>query len=516
MFYICGVIQQAPQISFEELLTAFSQLKSQFALLKNENEQLRKRNQELEGKMLVAQHQITNYKRMIFGAKSERFIPEANPAQTVLPLDVETLGEAEVKSQEITYTRKEVTVKKNSNHKGRGLLPDHLRREVITLEPEENVEGHKVIGKEVTEVLECTPGEFYVIRYERTKYARPGNEGVITAPLPKMPLEKCMAGAYLLATILIDKYVFHLPLYRQMQKFHLAGIEIPKSTINDWVQRTGDQLLALYGLLIEKIFSSHYLMADETGMNVQDRNKKGTTHHGFYWVFHAPLENLVLFMYSPSRGRDGPSRMLKKYKGHLQTDGFQVYEEYDKQEGITLMHCMAHARRKFEQTLTSDKARAEYALGQFQLLYDIERRAREENYDHQQRYEIRQKESIPLFESMGAWLKENAEKVRPKSPIGKAIAYSLKRWDKLGIYCQRGFLEIDNNKIENAIRPVALGRKNYLFAGSHDAAQNAAMIYSFFAICKVKGINPYIWLSETLTKLAQFKGPQANLDQFLP
>ena len=148
------------------------QLKNQFVFLKNENDQLHKRNQELEGKLLIVQHQIANFKRMIFGAKSERFIPNTNPAQTALPLDVETLGEAEIKSQEITYTRKDITVKKNSHHKGRGLLPDHLRREVITLEPDENVEGHKIIGTEVTEVLECTPGEFYVMGELKSIFTR--------------------------------------------------------------------------------------------------------------------------------------------------------------------------------------------------------------------------------------------------------------------------------------------------------------------------------------------------------
>lgn len=533
MLYICSVIPEGKNINNSELLTAFLALKTQFefhqtqfdrlqksyeaiASLPEKYALLQKRYDELEGKYLLAQHQIAEYQRMIFGSKRERFLIPLNPLQVALDLNIEPLGEVEVKEREITYSRKDITVKKNQNHKGRCLLPPHLRREIITLQPNENVEGLKVIGVEATEVLELKPGEFFVLRYERMKYAKPANEGVIVAPLPPMPIDKCIAGAYLLATILVDKYVFHLPEYRQLQRFKLSGIDIKKSTLNDWTNRTSALLLPLYEVLMNKVLASNYLMADETHIRVLDKLKKGISHRGFYWVYNAPLDNIIFFRYHSGRGRDGPEPILKNFKGYLQTDAYQTYDYFGKQPDITLANCMTHARRKFDKALKNDKTRAEDMLGQFQLLYEVERIAREKNYDHQKRFELRQEKSLPLLEAMHSWLIENEKVVKPSTPIGHAIAYCLKRWDKLCLYTTEGFLEIDTNQVENAIRAVALGRKNYLFSGSHDAAQRAAMIYSFFAICKKKNINPYLWLSETLTKLAKWKGPQAELAQFLP
>jgi transposase len=527
------VIQESKNNNVSELLTAFLALKTQFEFQQNQfdrlqknydaiaslpekYELLQKKYDELAGKYLLAQHQIADYQRMIFGSKRERFLNSVNPSQATLDLDIEPLGEVAIKEQEITYTRKDVTVKKNQNHNGRCILPPHLRREVVTLEPDKNIEGLKIIGVDATEILELKPGEFFVIRYERAKYAKPGNQGVIVAPLPPMPIDKCIAGAYLLATILVDKYVFHLPEYRQLQRFKLSGIDIKKSTLNDWTNRTASLLQPLYEVLMNKVLASNYLMADETHIRVLDKLKKGTSHRGFYWVYNAPLDNIIFFRYHNGRGRDGPEPILKNFKGHLQTDAYQTYDYFGKQADITLANCMTHARRKFDKALTNDKIRAEDMLGQFQHLYEVERIARENNYDYQKRFELRQEKSLPLLETMHSWLIENEKVVKPSTPIGHAIAYCLKRWDKLCLYTTEGFLEIDTNQIENAIRAVALGRKNYLFSGSHDAAQRAAMIYSFFAICKKKDINPYLWLSDTLTKLANWKGPQSDLEKFLP
>ena len=197
--------------------------------------------------------------------------------------------------------------------------------------------------------------------------------------------------------------------------------------------------------------------------------------------------------------------MLKNYQGFLQTDGYGVYDKYDKQNGVTLIHCMAHARRYFENALDNDKARAEYVLKQIQLLYAVERTAREQNYNNEKRYDERQTNSLPILLELQHWLKDNINQVTPQSPIGKAITYTLTRWDKLCIYAHNGHLEIDNNPVENAIRPVALGRKNYLFAGSHEAAQRAAIIYSLIATCKANNIEPYAWLKKTLTIINDYK-----------
>lgn len=467
---------------------------------------------ELEGKYFVLQQQLAQLQRMIFGSRSERFAPLADPLQTALDLNLQPTAEVNQTKQEITYTR--TTTTKKPNHKGRTPLPTHLARVVITLEPQENTEGLKVIGKEITEELDYTPGKFFVNRYERTKYARVDGSGILAASLPSRPIEKGIAGPGLLTQILIDKYADHLPLHRQLQRFKREDIHIAPSTITDWVKYSCNLIAPLYEVLKQKIVESPYLMADESPIKVLDKDKAGTTHQGYYWVYRSPIENLVLFDYRTGRGRDGPIAMLENFKGHLQTDGYGVYDIFDKQQDITLMHCMAHARRYFEQAMDNDKARAEYVLAQIQLLYKTERTARENNFDHAQRLELRQQESIDVLNNLGEWLKDNITQTLPKSSIGKAIAYSLARWDKLCIYAHHGHLEIDNNPVENAIRPMVIGRKNYLFAGSHDAAQRAAIIYSLLGCCKMNDINPYTWLKDTLIKIPDYKANR--LAELLP
>jgi transposase len=269
----------------------------------------------------------------------------------------------------------------------------------------------------------------------------------------------------------------------------------------------------LYDVLKKEVLSQDYLQADETPIAVMDKDKQGATHQGYHWVYHAPGIKMVLFDYRPGRGRDGPREILKNFRGHLQADGYNAYKIFDNKP-ITLLNCMAHARRKFEQALDNDKVRAEHVLQQMQKLYAIERKAREENHNHAQRYELRQVESVTVLQSLHDWFKENLRQVLPKSLIGEAISYSLGRWAKLSLYITDGKLEIDNNLVENVIRPVALGRKNYLFAGSHEAAQRSAMLYSFMGTCKLRGVEPLQWLKTTLTKLPDHKANR--LHELLP
>ena len=198
----------------------------------------------------------------------------------------------------------------------------------------------------------------------------------------------------------------------------------------------------------------------------------------------------------------------------MQTDGCAVYDDFDKDDHIQLMHCMAHARRKFVDALDNDKARAEYALQLFQQLYAIERRIKDEALTGDAVLQLRQQAAVPILQTLEAWMKETYTQALPKSPIGKAIAYNLPRWQKLSLYTTNAILNIDNNPVENAIRPVALGRKNYLFAGSHDAAQRAAMIYSLFATCRLHKINPYNWLKDVLERMHLYT--TSNIHELLP
>jgi hypothetical protein len=246
-------------------------------------------------------------------------------------------------------------------------------------------------------------------------------------------------------------------------------------------------------------------MADETPIPVLTEDKPGATHKGYIWVYYDPLRRMVLFDYRKSRSREGPNEILKDFKGKLQTDGYEAYTIFEKQNGITLLACMAHARRKFKEASDNDKIRAEHMLGLMQDLYAIERKAREEDMSYEERYALRQEESLTILKEMENWMKENIIQVLPKSAIGKAIAYTLKLWHRLIRYAEDGKCEIDNNLIENAIRPVALGRKNYLFAGSHEGAERAALVYTFMGCCKMNQVEPFAWLSDTLSRLPDMK-----------
>jgi transposase len=445
-------------------------------------------------------HELDQLRRLIFGSRHERFVPSVPQEQLALGLAQEVKVAPAATVQKIEYTR---TQKKETTEKVpvRMKLPASLPREQVMLEPTEDVSGMKKIGEEITEELERIPGKLFVRQYVRPKYARVSGEGVVIADLPLRPIDKGIPGPGLLAQIAIDKYTDHLPIHRQIQRFEREGIKLSSSTLTDWISGTCSLLEPLYEALKKEVLSQNYLQADETPIKVLDKNKKGTTHRGYHWVYYAPVERLVLFDYREGRGREGPGECLKDFKGHLQTDGYAVYEDFDKKEGITLLHCMAHARRKFDEALDNDKVRAEYALTELLKLYAIERRIKEEGLSVEQTLHTRKTESAPVLLNFKEWMLENYKAVLPQSPIGQALHYSLQRWDKLMIYATDGRLKIDNNLVENTIRPVAIGRKNYLFAGSHNGARRAAMLYSFLGTCKINNVNPFEWLRDTLEKI---------------
>lgn len=466
---------------------------------------IKKQGQEI----LKLQQQLEQLLRNTYGRKSERYV--ADPSQGALPFDIPSSVEPEEQKETITYTREKKSA--TSKHKGRLPLPDHLERVDIIVPPSEDTAGLVKIGDEITEQLECEPGKLFVKRFIRPKYAKANGAGVLIGELPSSPIEKGIPGPTLLALILIQKYVDHLPLYRQIEQFKRLGVEIPSSTMSDWVALCCNLLDPLYEALKKKLLQSNYLQADETTIKVLDNNIKGKTHLGYYWVYRDPVSGLVLFDYRKGRGREGPGEVLKDFSGYLQSDGWNAYENFDK-NNVTLIHCMAHARRYFEHALSENKQVCEIALIQIQKLYSIERKAREESLSHAQRYELRQRESVPVLNQMHQWLKETILKVTPQSASGKALAYSCSRWEKLMLYASDGKLEIDNNLVENAIRPIAIGRKNYMFAGSHDAAQRSAMIYSLVGTCKLKGVEPFQFFKNLLQILPDYK--VNRLEELLP
>ena len=464
---------------------------------------------ERDEKIDYLEAQLAMYKRMQFGQKRERFEPDPN--QTMLPFEAPC---AEVEQQEQEIKEKIEYLRKRPNHKGRAKLPAHLPVEEIEIHPEGELSEMVCIGKEITEELECEPAKFYIKRYIRYKYAAKDKSGVSMAELPERVIDKGIPGAGLLAMILTHKYMDHLPLYRQKQIFARENIQIPSSTIEGWTKQALEKLEPLYEQLIFQTKTQGYLQVDETPIKVLDSDKKGAAHTGYYWVYHAPLEGIVLFDYSPTRGGAAAVPMLGNFKGYLQTDGYGVYEKYAKKKEVTHLACWAHARREFEKALENDRPRAEKALLMIQQLYAIERKAKQDNLSPEKIKELRLEGSLPIINEMGKWIFEEIKNTLPKSQIGKAMGYAYARWDALSAYLYDGNLLIDNNLVENAIRPVALGRKNYLFAGSHEAAQRAAMIYSFFAICKKHEVNPFKWLKHTLENIMSIN--HKNLKELYP
>ncbi len=459
-------------------------------------------------------HQIAQMKRLMHGSKRERFIPAPN--QMSLPFEVGQQQESPAEKEQISYKREKK--KKAENHPGRHALPV----EEIVIEPTDKPQGAVKIGELITDELEYKPAELFVKRYIRPKYSIGQQAGIVIADLPTRPIEKAIAGPGLLAQILVDKFVDHLPIYRQIQRWKRWEVKLSASTINSWQEKTCELLSPLYDCLKQQVLGEGYLQVDETPIRVLDKNKKGNTsaklsratHQGYYWVYHSPMRKAVFFDYRKARSREGPKALLEHFSGYLQTDGYKAYDWFATQKDITLLSCMAHTRRYFEQALDNDKPKAEYVLTHIQKLYAIERKAREENLSMEQRHALRLDEALPILNELGKYIAQHNKHLLPKSAIGKAFNYAIERWDNLLNYLHDGSLEIDNNLVENAIRPNALGRKNYLFAGSHHGAHRAAMFYSFFGTCKAHGINPYLWLKSVLTIIPDHKANK--LYQLLP
>ncbi|WP_271769297.1 IS66 family transposase [Aquimarina algiphila] len=497
--YYVGIIPDTP-------------LLDQQSLLQESYDILVKEHQKLQFDYQYLQQQLSELKHLIFGSKSERYIPLENGQLDLFVAQSDVCSINNSESIEISYKREKQVQEKQQAV--RQVLPSHLPRIEEIIEPDNILAGATKIGEEVTEILEYNPSTIFVRRIIRPKYILTEQENIVVAPLPSLPIPKGNAGAGLLAHIMVSKFVHHLPFYRQQQIFKSQDLAISRGTLCNWFNATTRLLEPLYDTLQKELLQSNYLQVDESPIGVQDTAKKGKLHMGYHWVHHAPIEGLVLFKYDPSRSRKVPEEILQDYNGTIQTDGYSGYINLTTKGSITLLACMAHARRYFEKALDNDASRASYVLEQIQRLYAMERktRERESNFTLIKRY--RELYAIPVLNRLEIWLKEQVLQVLPKSAIGKAIGYTLKLWDKLKRYTTNGCYMIDNNLVENTIRPLALGRKNYLFSGSHKAAQKGAILYSFFASCKINAIDPYIWLKDVLENIQEYKVNQ--LQELLP
>lgn len=478
--------------------------------------------------------QLAWLRRKFWKASSEKYIP-ADPSQRkidfdgldVLPEEEETIKAAE--SEIIIYKRnKGEHVKKQPV---RLPLPDHLRREEEIIEPEGVDENWVRIGEEVTEQLEHKPGELYVRRIIRHKYALKKdlqlqqelevdgilNKTVMIAPLPLLPLPRSNAGASLLAELLMGKYMYHLPFHRQLSLFKLEGVRIPASTVNDWFAGCGDLLRALYYRLKEIVLESDYIQIDESTVPVINSEKHRAVK-AYLWVVRDVMKNLVFFHYDKgSRAQKVVIELLNNYKGAVQTDGYGAYSIYENKKGVLLLGCWAHARRKYTEAMKEDKAGAHYALEQIALIYGVESMADDQGLDYQQRAELRSRLAYPIMCAFEKWVVNYMPKALHKGRMSQALTYTYSLFHRLSRYHLDGRYRIDNNLVENTIRPLALGRKNYMFCGNHDAAENAAIMYSLLGCCAATDVNPREWLTDVLTRIPYYNNDYSlDLADLLP
>lgn len=477
-------------------------------------------------KIISLEHQVAYLQRRVWGKSSERFIKEG-PQQRRLDFDglellPEEKEEARLAEEEITHYKNRTAVKEKSKPV-RKPIPENIPRIEEHIYPENiNIEECIELEPEITEVLEHKPEEFFVRRIIRHKYIARNKsvqtESIIVIPaLPVLPLAKSYAGASLLAELMVNKYVNHLPFYRQIQMFKQLGVTLAPATINDWFSETADLLRPLYYRLREIVLSSNYIQVDESTLPIVKEEKLKTVK-GYIWMVRAVMEDLVFFHYDHgSRAQKVVIPLLKDFQGALQTDGYEVYKMYEDKKGVLPLGCWAHARRKFEEALKEDKARAEYALAQIGMLYDVERRADEENLSFEGRSDLRCRLSYPIMVAFEKWLVNEYPKVLPRGRMGKAIKYTYEIYHRLTRYHLDGRYRIDNNLAENSIRPLALGRKNYLFCGNDDAAENAAVIYSLMGCCKAGEVNFREWLAHVLENIHDYdKDYSKDLAELLP
>ena len=463
---------------------------------------------DLESENERIKHENAELKRLIFGSKSERFKSDQVSADQLSMFAGAPNQNIEPPKEKISYERK-----KAKAHPGRNKLPEHLPVEEIVIEPEFDTEGMDRIGEEITETLKYTPASLIKKRIIRPKYIDRKEEKIYIASLPERALPKCIAESCLLSQIIVSKFVDHLPFYRQIQMFKRDyNWKLSSSTLNDWFAACCTLLEPLYNEMLEIILLSGYIQADESPIKVQDSEKKGSTHMGYQWVYSSPVDGITVFQYRKGRGMHGPKEMLSKYEGLLQCDGYKVYDKIGKKKQVTLVGCLAHARRKFYEAQDNDKQKSEYALEIIRSIYEHEKICTDYSFEERKTYRLEKVK--PIYIKFKQWLEQNREQVLPKSKIGKAILYTLRQWHKLIAVFADGQIQIDNNLIENKIRPLALGRKNFLFAGSHGGAQRIAMMYSFFATCKQNNVNPYEWMRETLDKLPSTK--MSELKELIP
>jgi transposase len=460
--------------------------------------------------------------RRFYGPRSERF----DPTQLLLfGIAIDTMP-VDQQAVEEESGQKLATRRPSRRHKhGRQTLPQCLRRQPV----EHKLEGEALacpccgkervcIGQEITEQLEHEPASFFVIQHIQHKYAcrecdQAGHSPQIElAAKPQQPIEKGLAGPGLLAYVITSKLADHLPLYRLEKIFERHDLHIASSTMCAWIEASAKLVTPLYKLMIERGRQSKVIHTDDTRVPVQDPQLKGKCKSGRIWTYIGDRDHPdIVYEYTPDRTRAGPAAWLKEYRGYLQADAYGGYDGIYA-TGVKEVACWAHARRKFFEARETDGARAAAMLQMVHGLYAVEHEAKDLGDDA--RRELRQSRSVSILARIKAWLDEQQKLVLPRSPMAGAIQYTLNQWAALCRYCEQGWLDIDNNAAERALKRVAIGRKNWLFAGNDAFGQHHAVLWSLIASAEAHGIDPQAYLRSVLAKIAQT--PMGELGQFLP
>jgi len=522
-------------IQQQELISKQQEKSSQQQLIINEQNsivaellaQLEKNSKQLL-RVDELQHQLRTIKKMLYGIKSEkRHQPAAQDVikagmQLSLPMEIDSWGVCRITGR--TRIAAHMRVRKSSTPGkpgGRNDFPEGLPEEIITLEPEHKPADAKYMGYVDQRQLACDPMRWYIKVTRRPVYLAPLEDGLafkqLIAPLPPHPIAKCKMDISVLVMLIVDKYVYHLPVWRQRKRYMQYGIDLPYSTLCSLTNRICEALRPLWHLLLKEIKISSLMHVDETTFRVLDNTKKKgkKSHIGWMWSMMNPVQRTACFMYQPGRGIKDIDSVLRGFHGILLTDAYGVYTKFGKQPGVIHQRCLSHSRRYFTYALENDAERAAYALDHFfGPLYDIEADCKVSQLDYDSITEKRQLDSLPILNEFKKWLVAELPKTIERTPIYKAIAYALNNFDSLTKYTSDGMLEIDNNLLEGQIRSVAVGRGNYLFAGSHRGGELAGIIYSFMATCKLQNIDPSEWLDDVLRRISN--QPKNKLSHLLP
>jgi transposase len=458
--------------------------------------------------------ELAYYKRIRFTNKSEQFSAEQREL-------FEESWNADTSALEIEVEQSDSTLKPAKRAgAGRQPLPDHLARIEHRHEPESCTCGRcgldlVKIGEDVSEQLDVEPARFFVHRHIRPQYACRSCETITAAPIPAAVIDGGMAAPGLLTWVMVSKFMDHLPLYRLEQIAARSQVPLARSTLAEWVGRVGVALQPLSDRLAELLLERSVLHADETPVPQLDPGN-GRAKKAYLWAYRSnDLESgppILVFDYQPGRHGVHVRNFLEGWQGHLMVDDYAGYKALFTQ-GVTELGCLAHARRKFFDLYAANKSPvAAEALRRIGELYAVERQAQE--MDATGRFQLRQVSAQPKLDELRNWLTQTRIKVADGGATAKALDYSIKRWPALIRYVESGALPIDNNPVENSIRPIAIGKKNWLFAGSERAGKRAAAIQTLLGTAKLNDLDAHAWLKDTLEKLPAW--PNSRIDELLP